>query len=217
MTYLLPPLNALRAFEAAARHLSFRLAAQELHVTPGAVSQQVKLLEERLGIRLFERLHRRLLLTDAGRSYLVPLRQAFTQIADATTDLKPDKATTTVNVGLHATFEFARIRDRLAAFRAKQPRIAVRITQPASLRELVEGKLDVVIDRGINRFDGYRCDSLRDATVPAELGYYLICPVGTADCSEMALFRECVLGRASVIALPPLGVHSATVKRARRT
>jgi LysR family transcriptional regulator, glycine cleavage system transcriptional activator len=60
MTYLLPPLNPLRAFEAAGRHLSFTLAARELHVTPGAVGQQVKVLEDRLGVRLFERLHKQL-------------------------------------------------------------------------------------------------------------------------------------------------------------
>jgi DNA-binding transcriptional LysR family regulator len=61
MTYTLPPLNALRAFEAAARHLSFKLAAHELHVTPAAVGQQVKALEARLGVRLFERLHKQLI------------------------------------------------------------------------------------------------------------------------------------------------------------
>ena len=66
MTYTLPPMNPLRAFEAAARHLSFKLAAHELHVTPGAVGQQVKALEERLGVRLFERLHKQLALTPAG-------------------------------------------------------------------------------------------------------------------------------------------------------
>jgi LysR family glycine cleavage system transcriptional activator len=67
MTYLLPPLNPLRAFEAAARHLSFRLTAHELHVTPGAVGQQVRALEDRLGVRLFERLYKQLMLTPAGR------------------------------------------------------------------------------------------------------------------------------------------------------
>src|ERR687883_495078 len=70
MTYILPPLNALRAFEAAARHLSFKLAAHELHVTPAAVGQQVKALEARLGVRLFERLHKQLILTEAGQAYL---------------------------------------------------------------------------------------------------------------------------------------------------
>ena len=64
MTYALPPLNAVRAFEAAARHLSFKLAAHELHVTPAAVGQQVKALEARLGVQLFERLHKQLILTE---------------------------------------------------------------------------------------------------------------------------------------------------------
>src|SRR5665213_1058767 len=71
MTYSLPPLNALRAFEAAARHLSFKLAAHELHVTPAAVGQQVKALEARLGVRLFERLHKQLILTVAGQDELL--------------------------------------------------------------------------------------------------------------------------------------------------
>src|SRR3954454_17739056 len=65
MTYLLPPLNALRAFEAAARHLSFKQDAHELHVTAGAVSQQVRLLQERLGVQLFERRTRQVILTCA--------------------------------------------------------------------------------------------------------------------------------------------------------
>ena len=84
MTYLLPPLNPLRAFEAAARHLSFKLAANELHVTPGAVGQHVKTLEDRLGVRLFERPHKQLILTAAGQEYLAAVQKGFYRIADAT-------------------------------------------------------------------------------------------------------------------------------------
>jgi len=73
----LPPLNALRAFESAARHLSFTRAADELHVTQAAISHQVKGLEERLGVKLFRRLPRRLLLTDEGQALLPDLRDAF--------------------------------------------------------------------------------------------------------------------------------------------
>jgi len=91
MTYLLPPLNALRAFEAAARHLSFKQAAHELHVTAGAVSQQVRLLEERLGVQLFERLTRQVILTPAGEAYLTPIRKAFGRIAEATAELAEDR------------------------------------------------------------------------------------------------------------------------------
>ena len=77
MTYALPPLNALRAFEAAARHLSFKLAAHELHVTPAAVGQQVKALEARLGVQLFERLHKQLILTAPVRPICPGSPKAF--------------------------------------------------------------------------------------------------------------------------------------------
>src|SRR5574339_658316 len=79
----LPPLNALRAFEAAARHLSVKNAADELCVTPGAVSQMRKTLELHLGGALFRRVNRGIFLTDAGQSYLPPVRNAFRQIAEA--------------------------------------------------------------------------------------------------------------------------------------
>src|SRR5882724_8834406 len=77
----LPPLNSLRAFEAAARHLSFTRAAEELHVTQAAISHQIKGLEDRLGLPLFRRLPRRLLLTEEGQALLPELRDAFNRIA----------------------------------------------------------------------------------------------------------------------------------------
>ena len=83
MSSKVPPLNALKAFEAAARHLSVKLAAEELCVTPGAVSQMLKTLESHLGVRLFERVARGIYLTDAGRDYLPSIRNAFRQIAEA--------------------------------------------------------------------------------------------------------------------------------------
>src|SRR6202171_5828310 len=83
MARQLPPLNALRAFEAAARHLSFTRAADEMNVTQAAISHQVKALEERLGVQLFRRLPRRLLLTDEGQALLPDLRDAFARMAQA--------------------------------------------------------------------------------------------------------------------------------------
>src|SRR5215470_943617 len=80
----LPPLNPLRAFEATARHLSVKNAADELCVTPGAVSQMLKTLELHLGVALFKRVNRGIFLTNAGQAYLPPVRNAFRQIADAT-------------------------------------------------------------------------------------------------------------------------------------
>ena len=85
----LPPLSSLRAFEAAARHLSFRRAAEELHVTPGAISHQVKALEESLGVLLFRRVTRGLELTDAARACLAPLAEGFDAIARAVAKIVP--------------------------------------------------------------------------------------------------------------------------------
>ena len=83
MPVSLPPLNALRAFEAAGRHLSLTRAAEELHVTPAAVSHQIKALEAYLGVALFRRRNRALLLTDAGQACLPGLRQGFEHLSEA--------------------------------------------------------------------------------------------------------------------------------------
>ncbi|MCP5081682.1 MAG: LysR family transcriptional regulator [Alphaproteobacteria bacterium] len=90
MTYRLPSLNALRAFEAAARNLSFKTAASELGVTPGAVSQQVKKLEASLGVALFSRLPHGLLLTVEGETYLPKISKIFEDLTDATEAIAPE-------------------------------------------------------------------------------------------------------------------------------
>jgi DNA-binding transcriptional LysR family regulator len=194
MTYLLPPLNALRAFEAAARHLSFKQAAHELHVTAGAVSQQVRLLEERLGVRLFERLTRQVILTPAGEAYLTPVRQAFSRLADATAALRPEGIAGLLHLGVHAGFDLDGLRARLTQFRRAQPQVAVRLSQPAGLHELLEGKVDVVIESSLRRHPGFRCEPLD--------GGFLIGPVGTADCPEVEALRSCLLAVG-----PPLAVR----------
>jgi DNA-binding transcriptional LysR family regulator len=184
MTYLLPPLNPLRAFEAAARHLSFKLAAHELHVTPGAVGQQVKALEDRLGVRLFERLHKQLVLTWAGQDYAVAVRDGFRRIADATARLKPPGAAAILIVGVHSRFDLGRI--GTDGFRAANPTIGLRIMQPAGLPGLTEGKIDALIARSLGHHPGYRSDRLAGGS---GVGDYLICPEGTADCPEIASLR----------------------------
>jgi LysR family transcriptional regulator, glycine cleavage system transcriptional activator len=155
MTYLLPPLNPLRAFEAAARHLSFRLA-HELHVTPGAVGQQVKALETRLGVRLFERLHKQLTLTPARLDYVVSVRHGFRCIADATVRLKPHGVAAVLTIGVHPRFDLGRL--GLDHFRAANPTIGLRIVEPAGLHGLNEGKVDALIDRSLGHHPGHRCD-----------------------------------------------------------
>jgi len=184
MTYLLPPLNPLRAFEAAARHRSFKLAAHELHVTPGAVGQQVKALEDRLGVRLFERLHKQLVLTPAGQEYVAAVQKGFYRIADATERLKPQGVAAVLSVGVYARFDLARLRpDR---FRAAHPTIGLRIMEPAGLPELLEGKVDVLIDRMAGNHSGYRSEHLETGSAA---GDYLVCPEGTAGCREIESLR----------------------------
>ncbi|WFU28904.1 LysR family transcriptional regulator [Bradyrhizobium sp. CB1717] len=181
MTYALPPLNALRAFEAAARHLSFKLAAHELHVTAAAVGQQVK---ARLGVPLFERLHKQLILTAAGQAYLPGVSEGFRQIADATARLKPSGAVL-LQLGVHGSFDLRRL--ALAEFRSAHADIGLRVLQPAGLHELVEGKADLLIARGLGHHPGYRCDRINEGS---GLGDWLIAPEGTADCPEIVSFRE---------------------------
>jgi LysR family glycine cleavage system transcriptional activator len=184
MTYLLPPMNPLRAFEAAARHLSFKFAARELHVTPGAVGQQVKALEDRLGVRLFDRLHKQLILTPAGQEYVAAVQKGFYRIADATERLKPQGVAAVLSVGVYARFDLRRLSpDR---FRAAHPTIGLRIMEPAGVPELVEGKVNVLISGSLGHHPGYRCERLATGTA---VGDYLICPQGTADCPEIESLR----------------------------
>ena len=184
MTYALPPLNALRAFEAAARHLSFKLAAHELHVTPAAVGQQVKALEARLGVQLFERLHKQLILTAAGQAYLPGVSDGFRHIADATSQLKP-AAAVLLQLGVYGSFDLRRL--KLAEFRGAHLDIGLQVLQPAGLHELAEGKVDLLIARGLGHHPGHRCDRLNQGS---GLGDWLIAPEGTADCPEIVSFRE---------------------------
>jgi LysR family glycine cleavage system transcriptional activator len=184
MTHSLPPLNALRAFEAAARHLSFKLAAHELHVTPAAVGQHVKALEARLGVRLFERLHKQLILTAAGQAYLPGISDGFRRIADATSQLKPAGAVL-LQLGVHGSFDLRRL--ALAEFRSAHVEIGLRVLQPAGLHELVEGKVDLLIASGLGHHPGYRCDRVSEGS---GLGDWLIAPEGTADCPEIVSFRQ---------------------------
>src|SRR5215213_9262837 len=112
----LPPLTALRAFEAAARRTSFKLAADELHVTPSAVSHAVAALEEFLDVKLFHRRVRRLLLTDAGSAYLTPLTRAFDAIGAATREISARKRADLVTLASMPTFARVWLMPRLKMF-----------------------------------------------------------------------------------------------------
>jgi LysR family glycine cleavage system transcriptional activator len=124
----LPFLNGLRAFEAAGRSGSFASAAEELSVTPAAVSRMVRLLEERLGVGLFQRKANKLVLTPAGRAYQGGLTQIFDALANLTNQVTALANPYVLTVGVGPTFAIRWLIPRLASFRKLQPDIDVRIT-----------------------------------------------------------------------------------------
>ncbi|MFG0804915.1 LysR substrate-binding domain-containing protein [Pseudomonas fluvialis] len=124
----LPPLNALRAFEASARLGSFTRAAEELHVTQAAVSQQVKQLEQHLAARLFIREAKGLRLTEQGRSYLPALTQAFHTMRSSTAELFGERGRTQLNVQASNSFAEHFLAPRLHRFLAEYPRFRVRVS-----------------------------------------------------------------------------------------
>lgn len=124
----LPPLNALRAFEAAARHLSFKLAGRELHVTPGAVSRHIANLEAYLGARLFVRHHRQVVLTRAGKAYLRDVRDGLHRIAHATGVLMSGCDENVLRIKSPPTFAIRWLVPRLAEFHARYPDMSVQVT-----------------------------------------------------------------------------------------
>ncbi|KAA0595663.1 transcriptional regulator GcvA [Azospirillum lipoferum] len=161
MSYRMPPLNALRAFEASARHLSFKLAANELNVTAGAVSQHVKSLEDLLGVKLFRRLHKSLALTQAGQSYLPALRNAFSIISESTQRIAVKRSVEVFSIGVQAAFAVKWLFPRLPLFLDDNPHIDVRLSSSIELEEVRQGLVDAVIRYGTGHFPGFRSILIR--------------------------------------------------------
>lgn len=160
MARRLPPLNALRAFEAAARHLSFTRAAEELHVTQAAISHQVKALEEHLGRKLFRRLNRALLLSDDGQAYLPSVSRAFALLNDATRNLLERDAPGPLTVSALPSFAARWLVPRLGRFRQIHPDIDLRIDPSAALTDFASGDVDVGIRYGRGKYSALRADWL---------------------------------------------------------
>ncbi len=160
MARRLPPLNALRAFEAAARNLSFKEAAAELNVTPAAISHQVKALEEHLGVALFRRLNRRLLLTDAGQAALPDLRVGFDKLAAAAERLGAHRARGLLTVSVEPSFAAKWLVRRVDRFAAAHPEIDLRIDATAELVWLGQDGVDMGIRYGAGHYAGLRADRL---------------------------------------------------------
>jgi len=159
MARRLPSLTALRAFEAAARHLSFSRAADELNVTHAAVSHQIKALEADLGVPLFRRLTRAVRLTDAGQAYLPVLREAFDAIAEATGRLAGDDDG---RLMVSATPAFAArwLVPRLGRFYAAHPKIDVRLDPSMALIDFRRDDVDIAVRYGRGDWPGLRVERL---------------------------------------------------------
>jgi DNA-binding transcriptional LysR family regulator len=145
MAFRLPPLSSLRVFEAAARHNSFRKAAQELNLTASAVSHGVQTLESWLGVELFHRETRGLRLTSAGEVYAPLVNQALTVLAKATDQLPGRKATGTLSVSAAPTFAHKILLPRLERFALQFPDIRVRIDTSQRLVDLTLDDFDIAI------------------------------------------------------------------------
>lgn len=159
MSYRLPPLNGLRAFEASARHLSFKRAADELCVTPGAVSQQVKSLEASLGVQLFRRFHRGFLLTAAGENYLPSISVAFHTIADATEGVAPALKGRKLRVGVSPTLS-EQSHPAIENLRRSGEWSRTKLVATDDLCELIDGKVDALLRTSLQSPPGLHIDRI---------------------------------------------------------
>ncbi len=150
----LPPLTAIRYFEAAARHLSFTKAAEELHVTHSAISHQIKSLEAWLGLQLFRRMNRAIVLTEAGQAYMRPVKEAFERLGEASRILKAREQTGTLTVSTMPSFAAKWLVPRLGSFREQHPDIDVRIAASERLVDFNREDVDVAIRFGSGTWPG---------------------------------------------------------------
>jgi LysR family transcriptional regulator, glycine cleavage system transcriptional activator len=156
----LPPLNALRAFEATARHLSVKNAADELCVTPGAVSQMLKALEQHLGIMLFKRMNRGIVLTEAGQDYRPPVRNAFRQIGEATRRIATSADTGVLTVSVTPAFAATWLVPRLRDFQSAHPGIDLQVVTGKALVDFARDGVDVAVRHGLGRYSGLRSERI---------------------------------------------------------
>jgi LysR family glycine cleavage system transcriptional activator len=159
------PLNALRAFEAAARHLSFTKAADELSVTPGAISQHVRQLEEHAGAPLFRRDGRGLELTETGRAALPLLREGFERLLDASALLREPPRRRQLSVSAPPSFAAKWLMPRMDRFHAEHPDVEVWISADMALVDMSEGAVDVAIRYGGGRWPNVKVERLLNETV----------------------------------------------------
>lgn len=144
-------LKSIQAFEAAARLSSFALAAEELFVTPSAISHQIKLIEEQLNIKLFHRVHRAAILTDSGRQYAEEITAAFTRIEQATRAVGRMAKSDILTVHCTPSFATQWLMPRIARFSSQHPDIDVRLNASSGAVDLIADNVDVAIRYGARK------------------------------------------------------------------
>jgi LysR family glycine cleavage system transcriptional activator len=190
MSYRLPPLNGLKAFEAAGRHLSFKQAAVELSVTPGAVSQQVKQLEQSLGVPLFRRLHRSLVLTAHGEAYLPVVVDAFHRLSEGTDRVARTLGGRVLRLGVSP--ELGGEPQRLLAGLRPPPRLSI----TDDVADLLAGGLDALLRPAGGRYPGMHAETLMLVPAFARREASLIVWPGFAGCRELTMLRTFLSGGA---------------------
>ncbi|MCM0021423.1 MAG: transcriptional regulator GcvA [Tagaea sp.] len=156
----LPPLNSLRAFEAVARHLSVTKAADELAVTPAAVSHQIKSIEDHLGVELFRRAKSALLLTDAGQAILPGIRDGFERFAAAIEQIDNLGDSGVLTISVAPSFAAKWLLPRLEGFQARHPDIDVRVGASMALTDFHSDGVDLAIRYGAGRYPELHCERL---------------------------------------------------------
>ncbi|WND01523.1 transcriptional regulator GcvA [Temperatibacter marinus] len=161
------PLNALRAFDAAARNLSFKEAANELSVTPAAISQQIRSLEEVLGVELFKRTSRALLLTEQAQLALPALQEAFSKIEQAVETIQAAQETNELKISVSHSFASKWLVPRLASYYETHPDSIVRIDASLSLTDFRSEDVDLAIRYGAGNYEGlYEEEILKETIFP---------------------------------------------------
>lgn len=165
MSRRFPSITGLRAFEAAARHLSFTRAALELNLTQTAVSHQIKTLERLLGAHLFSRERDGIHLTEAGQDYLAAIRPAMFEISAATNRVGDKRNENVLRVACLGTFAIKCLVPKLREFRARHPKISIRLTTLRSFEELVRHDYDVAIRYGNGQWPRVLADQISSEEV----------------------------------------------------
>ncbi len=161
----LPPLQTLRAFEAAGRLASMTLAAEELHVTHGAVSRHVQTLERHLGVTLFRRLTRRIVLTDEGAAFLAVVRRALTELAQEAERLRGHGSLTRLSVSTSVSFASKWLAPRLHCLKTRHPELDVHLDVTDLNVDLNAGRFDAAVRYGVGRYRQAEAERILEETV----------------------------------------------------